>query len=206
LLEALGRRGRRPQGQDVLHAGDDRRAVAHGIHYQGRSSSEAGKMAWVWLRWMVRPAPDLRRWSHLDLAALIVPVDRHVAKSAVAAGVLSKIGSLGPTAADARAITAWGVGAVSDDPGEGRLRAVPVGPPAVPISASPRPTPATRRSSSSARAARWPTRGCTAANAAATNPWEHCSRTAAVARARVSARDAASLPRSAAGLSSERPR
>jgi hypothetical protein len=90
--------------------------IAHGIHYQGRGSSEARKKAWVWLRWMVRPAPDLRRWKHLRPADLIVPVDRHVARFAVEAGILTRISSLGPTAADARAITAWSAELFPGDP------------------------------------------------------------------------------------------
>jgi hypothetical protein len=90
--------------------------VAHGIYYQGRSSSEARKKAWVWLRWMVRPAPDLRCWAHLNPADLIVPVDRHVGRFAVAAGVLTNIGYLGPTATDARAITAWAAELFPSDP------------------------------------------------------------------------------------------
>lgn len=90
--------------------------IAHGIHYQGRGGSEARKKAWVWLRWMVRPPPDLRCWEHLDPAALIVPVDRHIGKFAVAAGVLGKIASGGPTASDARAITAWAAELFPSDP------------------------------------------------------------------------------------------
>ena len=90
--------------------------IAHGIYYQGRGSTEARKKAWVWLRWMVRPYPDLRRWTHLDPAALIVPVDRHVGGFAVAAGVLPTLGSLGPTASDANAITAWAAELFPNDP------------------------------------------------------------------------------------------
>jgi hypothetical protein len=74
------------------------------------------KKAWVWLRWMVRPAPDLHRWTHLDPAELIVPVDRHVGRFAVQAAVLPRIGSLGPTASDARAITAWAAELFPGDP------------------------------------------------------------------------------------------
>jgi hypothetical protein len=90
--------------------------IAHGIHYQGRGSSEARKKAWVWLRWMVRPAPDLRRWDHLDPAGLIVPVDRHVGRFAAAIGLISQARANQPTAVEARTITAWAAELFPDDP------------------------------------------------------------------------------------------
>jgi Protein of unknown function (DUF2400) len=59
--------------------------LATQIYYQGRAATETRKKMWMLLRWLVRPAPDLRLWSHFSPADLMVPVDRHVARFALTA-------------------------------------------------------------------------------------------------------------------------
>ena len=82
-------------------------SLATGIHWQGRERSEPRKKMWMFLRWLVRPHPDLRRWEHFDPADLIVPTDRHVATFALAAGIVECLPRLGPRCAHAERITAW---------------------------------------------------------------------------------------------------
>src|SRR5205823_1091717 len=57
--------------------------LATKIYFQGRSGTETRKKMWMLMRWLVRPAPDLRLWDHLSPADLMVPVDRHVARFCV---------------------------------------------------------------------------------------------------------------------------
>ena len=109
--------------------------IAHGIHYQGRDGTGARKKAWVWLRWMVRPSPDLRRWTHLDPADLTVPVDRHVGGFAARIGLIAKSRVEQPSATDARTVTSWAAKIFPTDPakvdyalylhGRGRTRQPP---------------------------------------------------------------------------------
>jgi hypothetical protein len=81
--------------------------LARGIYYQGRSPGEARKKLWMLMRWLVRPAPDLRLWNHLDPAQLLVPVDAHVARFALEFGLLDHIPAIGPRRAEAERITAF---------------------------------------------------------------------------------------------------
>jgi uncharacterized protein (TIGR02757 family) len=65
--------------------------LATNIYYQGRElSSSARKKPWMYVRWMVRPKPDLRIWDHLNTSDLFVPLDGNVAKVAVKFNILSK--------------------------------------------------------------------------------------------------------------------
>ncbi|MHA2621124.1 MAG: DUF2400 family protein [bacterium JZ-2024 1] len=67
-----------------------------GIEFAGKNpSSSARKKIWMFTRWMVRPYPDLRYWTHLNPADLVVLVDRNVARVAVRFGWLNE-GESGP--------------------------------------------------------------------------------------------------------------
>lgn len=90
--------------------------LARGIFYQGRASGEARKKMWMLMRWLVRPAPDLRLWDHLSPSDLMVPVDRHVARFAVEAGIIAVIPEIGPTALEVRVITDFARKLFPDDP------------------------------------------------------------------------------------------
>ena len=79
--------------------------LARGIFFQGAGSNETRKKMWMLMRWLVRPAPDLRLWSHLSPAGLMVPVDRHVARFAAAAGIITGIPKAGPTWTEVVTIT-----------------------------------------------------------------------------------------------------
>lgn len=88
------------------HPADAVQTLATGIWWQGREPSEPRKKIWMFMRWLVRPKPDLRRWSHFDPADLLVPTDRHVAAFAQTAGIIGAVSSLGPRCTHAEQITA----------------------------------------------------------------------------------------------------
>ena len=91
-------------------------SLATGIYWQGRERSEPRKKMWMFLRWLVRPAPDLRRWIHFEPADLLVPTDRHVSGFALAAGILDGLPGLGPRCAHAERITRWAAQHWPSDP------------------------------------------------------------------------------------------
>jgi hypothetical protein len=90
--------------------------LARGIFYQGHGSGEARKKMWMLMRWLVRPAPDLRLWDHLSPADLQVPVDRHVARFAVESGIITAIPEIGPTASEVGSISDFARKLFPDDP------------------------------------------------------------------------------------------
>jgi hypothetical protein len=71
---------------------------------------------WMLLRWLVRPAPDLRLWSHFSPADLMVPVDRHVARFALTAGIIPSMPKDGPYWPQVELITAYARRLYPDDP------------------------------------------------------------------------------------------
>lgn len=81
--------------------------LATAIYWQGRERTEPRKKMWMFLRWLVRPSPDLHRWTHFDPADLLVPTDRHVAAFALSAGIIDGVRTLDPGYAHAERITAW---------------------------------------------------------------------------------------------------
>lgn len=82
--------------------------LAQRIHYQGRHRSEASrKKMWMLMRWLVRPAPDLRLWDHLDPADLMVPVDAHVARFAARLGVIEERRAKDPLWREVEAVTKY---------------------------------------------------------------------------------------------------
>lgn len=91
-------------------------ALAKGIYYQGREASEARKKLWMFMRWVVRPAPDLRLWEHLSPADLMVPVDRHVARVAEALAIITLAQARNPTRTEVETITAFARELFPDDP------------------------------------------------------------------------------------------
>ena len=109
--------------------------LATQIYYQGRAATETRKKMWMLLRWLVRPAPDLRLWSHFSPADLMVPVDRHVARFALTAGIIPSMPKDGPYWPQVELITAYARQLFPDDParvdyaffmwGRGRSRPVP---------------------------------------------------------------------------------
>jgi uncharacterized protein (TIGR02757 family) len=56
--------------------------ISQGIDWMGATPNSARKKAWMYMRWMVRPYPDLRIWENLSPRELFVPVDYNVAKVA----------------------------------------------------------------------------------------------------------------------------
>lgn len=90
--------------------------LAAGIWYQGRPRSEARKKMWMLMRWLVRPAPDLRLWDHLDPADLMVPVDAHVARFAARLGVIDGHRAKEPFWREVEAITAYARTLFPNDP------------------------------------------------------------------------------------------
>jgi len=60
------------------------------IYYMGRASSSARKKMWMFMRWMVRPYPDLHIWANLSPKDLFVPVDYNVANVVSSLGLLPK--------------------------------------------------------------------------------------------------------------------
>lgn len=56
--------------------------LAGNIYYMGKNPMGARKKLWMFLRWMVRPAPDLQVWSPpLNPAELRLPLDVNTAKA-----------------------------------------------------------------------------------------------------------------------------
>ena len=103
------------RGLDSPHAIVEELATR--IHYQGRNRSEASrKKMWMLMRWLVRPAPDLRIWDHLDPADLMVPVDAHVARCAARLGVIDGGRAKDPLWREVEAITAYGRTLFPGDP------------------------------------------------------------------------------------------
>lgn len=92
------------------------KALAQGIYYQGDKDSEARKKMWMFMRWVVRPAPDLHLWTHLSPRDLMVPVDRHVARVAAAIGIISLAEASEPKRTTVEKITAWARQLFPDDP------------------------------------------------------------------------------------------
>ena len=90
--------------------------LAKQIYYQGRGTAETRKKMWMLLRWLVRPAPDLRLWAHLSPADLMVPVDRHVARFALTAGIIPSMPRDGPYWRQVELITAYARQLFPDDP------------------------------------------------------------------------------------------
>lgn len=91
--------------------------LATQIWYQGRPpATETRKKMWMLLRWLVRPAPDLRLWSHFSPADLMVPVDRHVARFALTAGIIPSMPEGGPYWRQVELITAYARQLFPDDP------------------------------------------------------------------------------------------
>lgn len=56
--------------------------IARRIHYMGRDAAGARKKVWMFMRWMVRPAPDIGVWSPpLRPAELMVPLDSNTGRA-----------------------------------------------------------------------------------------------------------------------------
>ncbi|HIQ32135.1 MAG TPA: DUF2400 family protein [Methanothermococcus okinawensis] len=68
--------------------------IGRNILRMGKSRGSARKKAWMYMRWMVRGYPDLRIFDHFSPADLYVPLDRNVARVAVALEVLESIDNL----------------------------------------------------------------------------------------------------------------
>ena len=57
-------------------------AISTGIYWMGATPNSTRRKMWMYMRWMVRPYPDLRIWEELSPKDLFVPVDYNVAKVA----------------------------------------------------------------------------------------------------------------------------
>jgi Protein of unknown function (DUF2400) len=90
--------------------------LANRIYYQGPGGTETRKKMWMLMRWLVRPAPDLRLWSHFSPADLMVPVDSHVARFAERAGIIPEMPKDGPYWAQVEMISAYARRLFTDDP------------------------------------------------------------------------------------------
>jgi uncharacterized protein (TIGR02757 family) len=64
--------------------------ISTAIYYMGSTPNSARKKTWMFMRWMVRPYPDLHVWTNLSPKDLFVPVDYNVANVASSFGVLPK--------------------------------------------------------------------------------------------------------------------
>jgi len=65
-------------------------AIASNIAWMGATPNSTRKKAWMYMRWMVRPYPDLRIWENLSPKDLFVPVDINVAKAASLFGIMPR--------------------------------------------------------------------------------------------------------------------
>lgn len=89
--------------------------IATSIYYMGRSPDGARKKAWMFMRWMVRPTPDLGVWNHLGPKNLMIPVDRNVMKFAKDTGIKG-LSERSPNANDRRLITEFAKLIFPEDP------------------------------------------------------------------------------------------
>lgn len=55
--------------------------ISRHVYRMGQTTGSAQKKAWMYMRWMVRPAPDLRLFKNFDPADLYTPVDSNVARA-----------------------------------------------------------------------------------------------------------------------------
>ena len=55
--------------------------LANNIYYMGKRPGGARKKVWMFLRWMVRPSPDVGIWSTLDASELRVPLDTNTGRA-----------------------------------------------------------------------------------------------------------------------------
>jgi hypothetical protein len=97
------------------HPADAVHDLATNIHRQGKNRSEPRKKMWLFMRWLVRPKPDLWRWRHFSPSELLVPVDRHVAGFSTAAGI-APVDPVNVKCRDAETITAWAAQRWPEDP------------------------------------------------------------------------------------------
>lgn len=71
--------------------------ISMNVLRMGKTVGSARKKTWMYMRWMVRPSPDLRLFDHMSPCDLYVPVDRNVGRVAVCLSLLpaDKLSSLG---------------------------------------------------------------------------------------------------------------
>lgn len=71
--------------------------ISMNITRMGKTIGSAKKKTWMYMRWMVRPSPDLRLFDHMSPCDLYVPVDRNVGRVAACLNLLpaEKLSSLG---------------------------------------------------------------------------------------------------------------
>lgn len=55
--------------------------LSRSIYFMGRDPNGARKKAWMFMRWMVRPAPDVGVWSSLGPEHLRVPLDSNTGRA-----------------------------------------------------------------------------------------------------------------------------
>lgn len=63
-------------------------AISTNVDWMGKTQNSARKKTWMYMRWMVRPHPDLRIWEGVSPKDLFVPVDVNVARAASLLGAI----------------------------------------------------------------------------------------------------------------------
>jgi len=70
-------------------------SISMNVYRMGRTRGSARKKTWMYLRWMVRPYPDLRIFVNFHPRDLYVPMDRNVARVYRCLGIINDLGNIG---------------------------------------------------------------------------------------------------------------
>ena len=88
--------------------------ISNRIKRMGKTPNSTRKKAWMYMRWMVRPYPDLHVYDHLKPMDLYLPLDRNAARTYKKLGVLKSTNNLSWN--DVAKVTKWARALYSSDP------------------------------------------------------------------------------------------